>query len=53
MFKMPSLDRSDVEVTNKDLGSHGSVIFSEEYGIKFDNGDWIHIEYESKDKDQS
>lgn len=50
MFKMPSLDRKDVKVTNTDLGSHGSVLYSEEYKIEFENGDWIHIKYESKDK---
>ena len=50
MFKMPSLNREDVKVSRTDTGSHGSVLYSEEFKIAFDNGDWIHIEYESKDK---
>ena len=50
MFNMPSLDKADVKVTKANTGSHGSVLYSEEYKIEFDNGDWIHIEYESKDK---
>ena len=53
MFRLPQLDRNDVKITQKELGSHGSVIFSEEYKIEFDNGDWINIEYESKDKDRT
>lgn len=50
MFKMPSLNRADVKESRKDLGSHGSVLYSEEYRFDFENGDWIHILYESKDK---
>ena len=50
MFKMPSLNRPDVEETRTDLGSHGSVLYSEEYRFDFENEDWIIIHYESKDK---
>lgn len=53
MFNLPSLNRDDVKVNVKDLGSHGSVLTSDEYSILFDNGDWIHIIYESKDKDRT
>lgn len=50
MFNLPSLNRDDVKVNRIDTGSHGSVLTSDEYNIFFDNGDWIKIIYESKDK---
>ena len=53
MFRFPRLNRNDVNVTSKEVEPHGSVIFSEEYRIEFDNGGWINIEYESKDKDRT
>lgn len=53
MFRFPRLNRNDVNVTSKEVETHGSVIFSEEYKIEFDNGEWINIEYESKDKDRT
>lgn len=52
MFNLPSLNRDDVKVDRKDTGSYGSVLTSDEYNIVFDNGDWIKIIYESKDKDR-
>ena len=53
MFHLPSLNRADVTVTHNDMGSHGSVLTSDEYLIEFDNGGWIRIIYESKDKDRT
>lgn len=53
MFNLPSLNRADVKAEMKDTGSHGSVLVSAEYSLVFDNGDWIHIIYESKDKDRT
>lgn len=53
MFSLPLLNRTDVKVDRKDTGSHGSVLTSDEYCIAFDNGDWIKIIYESKDKDRT
>ena len=53
MFNLPSLNRTDVKVNRIDTGSHGSVLTSDEYNIVFDNGDWIKIIYESKDKDRT
>lgn len=50
MFKIPSFCREDVKITNTDTGSHGSALYRKEFNIEFDNGDWIYIEYESKDK---
>lgn len=53
IFNLPSLDRADVKVDRIDTGSHGSVLTSDEYNIVFDNGDWIKIIYESKDKERT
>lgn len=53
VFNLPLLDRADVKVDRKNTGSHGSVLTSDEYVIVFDNGDWINIIYESKDKDRT
>lgn len=50
MFNMPSLNRDDVKITAKELESKGSSLYRYEYQIDFASGDWIHIEYASKDK---
>lgn len=50
MFNMPAVDRKDVQVSKKDLESTGSSLYHCEYNVKFENGDWIHIDYQSKDK---
>lgn len=50
MFNMPSLDRDDVWVTSKELEPKGSSLYRYEYHVDFADGNWIHIEYASKDK---
>ena len=50
MFNMPSLDRDDVKITTKELEPKGSSLYRYEYHVDFANGNWIHIEYASKDK---
>lgn len=50
MFSMPSLDRYDVKITTKELESKGSSLYRYEYHVDCAKGDWIHIEYASKDK---
>lgn len=50
MFNMPSLNRDDVKITEKELEPQGSYLYRYEYHVDFANGDWIHIEYASKDK---
>ncbi len=50
MFHMPNIERFDVKVKKTDLKPTGSALFQCEYQIDFDNGDWIHIDYVSKDK---
>lgn len=53
MFKMPSIDRDDVKVVETELEPTGSSLYRCEYTISFDNGEWIKIEYASKDKCRS
>ena len=53
MFYLPPLNRSDVKANEIDTGSHGSVLTSDEYNIIFENGNWIKIVYESKDKNRT
>lgn len=53
MFKMPSIDRSDVEVLEEKLEPKGSALYRNEYNVKFVDGGWIHIEYASKDRCRS
>ena len=50
MFHMPSIDRKDVHITETELEPSGSALYRCEYKIEFSNGDWIHIDYASKDK---
>ncbi len=50
MFHMPIIDRKDVTVKETELEQSGSALFQCEYKIDFDNGDWIRIDYASKDK---
>ena len=50
MFHMPSIDRKDVHITETELEPSGSALYHCEYKIEFSNGDWIHIDYASKDK---
>lgn len=50
MFNMPSLERDDVKITTKELEPQGSSLYRYEYHVDFANGDWIHIDYVSKDK---
>lgn len=53
MFKMPSIDRSDVEVLEEKLEPKGSALYRNEYNVKLVDGGWIHIEYASKDRCRS
>ena len=53
MFRMPTIDRKDVTIKETELEPSGSTLFKCEYQITFDNGDWIKIIYESKDKDRT
>ena len=53
MFHMPSLNRSDVSVSEKDLGPKGSALYRNEYLVEFTDGGWIRIEYASKDQCRS
>ncbi len=53
MFQMPSFDRTDLKVFKTELASTGSVLYHCEYKINFDNGDWILLDYVSKDKCRS
>lgn len=50
MFRMPTIDRKDVTVKETELEPSGAALYQCEYQITFDNGDWIHIDYASKDK---
>lgn len=50
MFHIPNIERPDVNVKKTELEPAGSALFQCEYQIDFDNGDWIHIDYASKDK---
>ena len=50
MFHMPDFNRMDVQITEKEIEPTGSVLYHCEYKIEFSNGDWIHIDYASKDK---
>lgn len=49
-YSMPKIDREDVHVERKDLATGGSTLLHNEYDVKFDSGEWITIDYQSKDK---
>lgn len=50
MFKMPDLERPEVKVIETEHTSHGAVLYSEEYRIEFPSGEWVLVEYESRDQ---
>lgn len=50
MFRLPIINRTDIQIKETDLEPTGSCLYRCEYKIDFDNGDWILIEYVSKDK---
>lgn len=50
MFHLPSLGRNDLTESRTTNNTDNTILYSETYEIKFNNGDWIKIIYESKDK---
>lgn len=50
MFIMPSIDRDDVRIKEIELAPSGSSLYHCEYQIDFDDGNWIQIDYASKDR---
>lgn len=50
MFHLPVIDRDDIIVEMQEHETIGSVLYSCEYRINMNNGGWIQIKYESKDK---
>lgn len=50
MFILPSLNRTDVRVTETEIGPAGASLYRCEYLIQFNSGEWIKIKYASKDK---
>lgn len=49
-FSMPTLDREDVVIDRRNLDPTGSILFHEEYDIRFQDDKWISIDSQSRDK---
>ena len=49
-FCMHKIDRDDVHIEIKDLPTGGSALLHKEYDVRFDCGDRMTIDYQSKDK---
>lgn len=49
-FGMPIIDRDDVHVERKDLETGGGTLLHKEYNVNLDGGEWITVDYQSKDK---
>ena len=48
MFNLPEIENTKVEIN--DLPNKGADLLHQEYKIEFPDGEYIHIDYHSKDK---